>query len=185
MDCSPSGSSVHGDFPGKNTEVGCHALLQQIFTTKGLNSGLPHCRRILYRLSHQGSPETYHYTPIRMARTLIHCWWGCKMFNWKCLTRKEFGASLVAKWSRVCLSLLGTRVQFLTWEDPTCHRAARSMHHNFLSLCSRLQELQLLSPSAATTEVWARACAPEQEQRPLTATGGKARAVTKAQHCQK
>ena len=51
MDCSPSGSSVHGDFPGKNTEVGCHALLQQIFTTKGLNSGLPHCRRILYRQS--------------------------------------------------------------------------------------------------------------------------------------
>ena len=28
MDCSPPGSSVHGDFPGKNTGVGCHALLQ-------------------------------------------------------------------------------------------------------------------------------------------------------------
>ena len=28
MDCSPSGSSVHGDSPGKNTEVGCHAFLQ-------------------------------------------------------------------------------------------------------------------------------------------------------------
>ena len=28
MDCSPSGSSVHGGSPGKNTEVGCHALLQ-------------------------------------------------------------------------------------------------------------------------------------------------------------
>ena len=25
MDCSPPGSSVHGDSPGKNTEVGCHA----------------------------------------------------------------------------------------------------------------------------------------------------------------
>ena len=25
MDCSPPGSSVHGDFPGKNTGVGCHA----------------------------------------------------------------------------------------------------------------------------------------------------------------
>ena len=24
MDCSPPGSSVHGDFPGKNTEGGCH-----------------------------------------------------------------------------------------------------------------------------------------------------------------
>ena len=28
MDCSPPGSSVHGDSPGKNTGVGCHALLQ-------------------------------------------------------------------------------------------------------------------------------------------------------------
>ena len=37
MDCSPPGSSVHGDFPGKNTGVGCHALLQGIFRTQGLN----------------------------------------------------------------------------------------------------------------------------------------------------
>ena len=51
-DCCPPGSSVHGDSPGKNTEVGCHALLQGIFSTQGLNPGLPHCRRILYRLSH-------------------------------------------------------------------------------------------------------------------------------------
>ena len=27
MDCSPAGSSVHEDSPGKNTGVGCHALL--------------------------------------------------------------------------------------------------------------------------------------------------------------
>ena len=37
MDCSPQGSSVHGDSPGKNTGVGCHALLQGIFPTQGLN----------------------------------------------------------------------------------------------------------------------------------------------------
>ena len=30
MDCSPSGSSVHGDFPSKNTGAGCHFLLQGI-----------------------------------------------------------------------------------------------------------------------------------------------------------
>ena len=35
MDCSPPGSSVHGDSPGKNTGVGCHALLQGIFPTQG------------------------------------------------------------------------------------------------------------------------------------------------------
>ena len=40
MDCSPPGSSVH--FPGKNTGVGCHFLLQGIFPTQGLNLHLLH-----------------------------------------------------------------------------------------------------------------------------------------------
>ena len=57
MDCSPPGSSVHRDSSGKNTGVGCHALLQDIFPTQGWNSDLPHGRRILYQLSHQGSPR--------------------------------------------------------------------------------------------------------------------------------
>ena len=57
MDYSPPGYSNHGDSPGKNTGAGCHALLQGIFPTQGLNPGLPHCRWILYYLSHQGSPR--------------------------------------------------------------------------------------------------------------------------------
>ena len=52
MECSPSGSSVHGDSPGKNSGVGCHFLLQGIFLTQGLNPGLLHCRQTLYRLSY-------------------------------------------------------------------------------------------------------------------------------------
>ena len=56
MDCSPPGSSVHGDSPGKNTGVGCHAFLQGNFPTQGSNPGLPHCRQNLYCLRHQGCP---------------------------------------------------------------------------------------------------------------------------------
>ena len=52
IDCSLPGSSVHGDSPGKKTGVGCHTLLQGVFPTQGLNPGLPHCRHILYHLSH-------------------------------------------------------------------------------------------------------------------------------------
>ena len=44
------------DFPGKNTGVGCHFLLQGIFPTQGSNPGIPHCRQTLYRLSYQESP---------------------------------------------------------------------------------------------------------------------------------
>ena len=53
---SSSGSSVHRDSPGKNTGVGCHALLQGIFPTQGSNTGLLHCWQVLYSLSHQRSP---------------------------------------------------------------------------------------------------------------------------------
>ena len=42
MDCSPSGSSVHGDSPGKNTGVGCCALLQEAFPIQGSNPCLLH-----------------------------------------------------------------------------------------------------------------------------------------------
>ena len=38
--------------PGKNTGVGCHALLQGIFLTQELNLGILHCSQILYQLSH-------------------------------------------------------------------------------------------------------------------------------------
>ena len=48
MDYSLQGTSVQGDSPGKNTGVGCHALLQGIFPTQGSNPGLPYCRQILY-----------------------------------------------------------------------------------------------------------------------------------------
>ena len=80
-----------GDFPGKITGVGCHALLQGIFPTQGSNAGHPHCRWALYRLSHQGSPVVLpgpHDDPrpcpsgsgVRTAlfrqQSLLHCLWG-------------------------------------------------------------------------------------------------------------
>ena len=57
MDCSPPGSSVHGDSPGKYTKVGCHDLLYGILPTQGSNPGLLHCRRILYQAEPPGKPK--------------------------------------------------------------------------------------------------------------------------------
>ena len=68
MDCSPPGSSVHEDSPGKNTGVGCHALLRRIFPSEGLNPGLPHCRGIFYPLSHQGSPRILEWVAYPFSR---------------------------------------------------------------------------------------------------------------------
>ena len=43
--------------PGQNTGVESCAFLQEIFPNQRSNPGLPHCRKILYQLSHQGSPR--------------------------------------------------------------------------------------------------------------------------------
>ena len=43
--------------PGQNTGVGSLPFLQGFFPTQGSNPGLPHCRWILYQLSHKGSPR--------------------------------------------------------------------------------------------------------------------------------
>ena len=51
MGSSPPGSSVQKDSPGKNTRVGCHALIQEIFPTRGSNPNLLHWRQILYHLA--------------------------------------------------------------------------------------------------------------------------------------
>ena len=59
-----------GFFSGKNTGVGCHFFLQGIFPTQGSNSGLLHCRWILYLLSQQRSPAR---TLTRNKRSRVFC----------------------------------------------------------------------------------------------------------------
>ena len=53
----PCGLHSPWNFPGQNTGVGSFSLLQGIFPTQGSNLGLPHCRCILYQLSHEGGPR--------------------------------------------------------------------------------------------------------------------------------
>ena len=54
--------------PGQNTGMGSLSLLQGIFPTQGLNPGLPHCRRILYQLSHKGSPRILEWVAYPFSR---------------------------------------------------------------------------------------------------------------------
>ena len=61
------------DFPGRNTGVGCHSLLQGIFPTPGLL----HYRWILYLLSHQGHPvllEGAFKISVFTPPTISHTW---------------------------------------------------------------------------------------------------------------
>ena len=74
MDCSPPGSSVHGDSPGKNTGVACHALLQGIFPTQESNPDFPHCKWILYHLS-QSIFLQGNFLMQELNRGLLRCRW--------------------------------------------------------------------------------------------------------------
>ena len=54
--------------PGQNTGVGSLSLLHGIFPTQRLNSGLQHCRWILYQLSHKGSPRILEWVAYPFSR---------------------------------------------------------------------------------------------------------------------
>ena len=58
VECSPPGSPVHGDSPGKKTGVGCHALLQGIFPTQGENQ-VSHSADRFSTSEPPGKPVTY------------------------------------------------------------------------------------------------------------------------------
>ena len=52
----PHGLYSPWNSPSQNTGVGSLSLLRGIFASQESNPGLPHCRLILYKLSHKGSP---------------------------------------------------------------------------------------------------------------------------------
>ena len=54
--------------PGQNTGVGSLSLLKGVFPTQQSNPSLPHCRWILYQLSHSNEEPTCQ---CRCKR----CWW--------------------------------------------------------------------------------------------------------------
>ena len=86
----PHGLHSPRNSPGQNTAVGSLSLLQGIFPTQGSNSGLPHCRQILYQLSHKGSPRILEWVAYPFSsrsswprnRTRVSCIAGGFLTNW-------------------------------------------------------------------------------------------------------
>ena len=54
--------------PAQDTGVNNHSHLQGIFPIQGLNTDLPHCRQILYQLSHQGTPKILEWVAYPFSR---------------------------------------------------------------------------------------------------------------------
>ena len=83
-DCCPPSSSVHKDSPDKNTEVGCHTLLQRMLLTHGSNrhssascTGSP----ALYNEHQLGSPYYSIYTANSFSQSLLFNFLSCFSLN--------------------------------------------------------------------------------------------------------
>ena len=68
--CNPMDCTVLGIL--QNTEVDSLSLLQGIFPTQGSNSGLPHCRQILYQLNHEKTWLKHYLTIMFEIRSYFY-----------------------------------------------------------------------------------------------------------------
>ena len=88
--CDPMDYAVHGIFQARILEWVALPLLQGIFPTQELNSGLQHCRQILCQLSHKGSQRTLEWVAYPFSRgsswprnqTRVSCVAGGFFTNW-------------------------------------------------------------------------------------------------------
>ena len=69
--CHPTSLLCPWSLPGKTIGMSSHALLQGNLLTQGSNPGLPHCRQILYCLSHKGNPLLRRRSKSRQLETIM------------------------------------------------------------------------------------------------------------------
>ena len=88
------------NFPGKNTREGCHFLLQRIFPTQGSNPGFPHCRQMLYHLSHQGSPGKLYFRCVH-RKGALRASYSSILYLLLC-DQRSLMLIVIVLWARTC-----------------------------------------------------------------------------------
>ena len=96
--CDPHGLYSPWNSPGQNIGKGSCFLLQGIFPIQGSNPGLPHCRWILYQLSHKGSPRILEWVAYSFSS----------------------GSSCPRNWTRVSCIAGGFFTNWASREAPAC-----------------------------------------------------------------
>ena len=116
----PHGLYSPWNSPGQDTGVGSLFLLKGIFPTQGLNPGLPHCRMILYQLSHKGSPRTMEWVAYPFSSgssgsrnwSRVSCTAGGFFTNWAIREALKWGKPVTVDTCCMILSICVAEVKF-------------------------------------------------------------------------
>ena len=101
----PHGLYSPWNSPDQNTGMSSLSLFQGIFSTQGLNPGFPHCRQILYQLSHKGTPRILEWVTYPFSsrfswlrdQTRVSCTAGQFFTNWVIRNLLESSLKLASK----------------------------------------------------------------------------------------
>ena len=133
--------------------MGSCSLLQRIFPTQGLNPGLPHCRQILYQLSHKGSPRLVEWVAYPFSRgsswlrnqTGVSCIAGRFFTNWD--IREAYN-------SRATLKIIGTNATEVFWVNMSKQIPLLCSSQSWISSCISKYSVTIVRKS------WEIPCSP-------------------------
>ena len=132
---------VHGILQARILKWVALSLLQGIFPTQGLNPGLPHCRQILYQLSHKGSPRIVEWVVYPFSRgsfrprnrTRISYTAGWFFTNWATREASTLKLMCVVFLRSLCRSSLSVEPR----NTVVCNKHMLIMRASYLHVCSR------------------------------------------------
>ena len=110
--------------PSQNTGVSDLSLLQDIFPAQGSNPDLPHCRWILYQLSHKGSPRILEWVPYLFSSrsswprnwTGVSCIAGRFFTNWAMREMLLFPLGIAIFWKRPLIDFKIVSLLHFLWK---------------------------------------------------------------------
>ena len=135
------------------TGVGSHFLLQGIFPTQGLNSGVLHFRQILYCLNYQGSPEAlcvYIYIYIFVHTCLcvyIHTYWRQSLYicTYTCAHLYTYTLLYAYKYLHTYKNIFFSsgKMDGCSYHPPFTMRPSYSLFFSFLLNQENLTQIQI------------------------------------------
>ena len=152
----PHGLYSPWNSPGQDTEVGSLSLLQGIFPTQWSNPGLPHCRQILYQLSHKGSPRILEWVtyPFSSGSSRPRNWTGvsCIAGGGRILYQLSYEGSPHIPRKGIALNVISITLSCPALCDPMVYSPPGSSVHGIVQ-ARLLKRVVLFHPSQGFPQI--------------------------------